>query len=119
MSADEVEHFAAVVAHQQTVDGEVAALHILLRHFRINHAVRVPAVAVAHVRAERGNLDFQPIPWNQNHAELRTYCHTFRKQCRDLVRRGIRRHVVIGRFAAEQQVAHTSAHKQRLVAVAS
>src|SRR5260370_7551930 len=91
LSADEVEHFAAVVAHQQTVDGEVAALHILLRHFRINHAVRVPAVAVAHVRTERGNLDFQPIPWNQNHAELLTYCDTFRKQCRALARRGIRR----------------------------
>src|SRR5712692_11979383 len=52
LSADEVEHFAAVMAHQQAIDGKVAALHILLRRFRINHTVWVASVAVTHVRTK-------------------------------------------------------------------
>ena len=71
LPADVVEHFAGVVAHQQAVDGKVAALHVFLRHLRINHAVRVPAIAVTNVRAEGGHFDFQSVARNQNHAELR------------------------------------------------
>src|SRR5260370_8643951 len=50
LSADEVEHFAAVVAHHQTVDGEVSALHIFLRHFRINPPAPVPALPFSTAR---------------------------------------------------------------------
>src|SRR5713226_4358365 len=41
LPADKVENLAVVVTHQEAVDGEVAALNILLRRLRINHAVRM------------------------------------------------------------------------------
>src|SRR5713226_962727 len=68
LSANVVEHFAAVVAHQQAVDGKVAALNVLLRRLRIDDTVRVAAVAVAHIRAEGSYFHFQPIPRNQDYA---------------------------------------------------
>ncbi len=119
LSANVVEHFAAVVAHQQTVDGKVAPLHVLLRRFRINHAVRVAAIAIAHVRAEGRNLNFHSIAGNQDHTELCADGNALRKKCRYLFGRGVGGYVVIGRLAAEKQVAHTSAHKQRLITVAA
>ena len=33
LAADEVEHFAGIVAHQQAVDREIAALNVFLRSF--------------------------------------------------------------------------------------
>jgi len=119
LPADVVEHFAGVVADQQAVDGKVAALHVLLRHLRINHAVRVTAVAVTYVRAEGSHFDFQSVTRNQDYAELRADRNAFRKQLYYLFRRCIRGHVVVGGLAAKQQIAHAATHKQRLVAVAA
>ncbi len=119
LPAHEIEHLSRVVAHQQPVDGKVAALNVLLRRLRINHTVRVPAITVAHVRAKRGNFDFETITRNQDHSELRTDRDALREQAYHLFWRGIGGHVVIGGLAAEKQVAHTSAHKQGLVTVAA
>ena len=118
LPAHEIQHFAAVVPHQQAVDGEVPAPYIFFSRLRIHHAVRMPAVFVADIRAECGYLHFQATPGDQDHAELRAHGNAIRKKSNDLIRRGIGGHVVIGRLAAEEQVAHASAHQQRLIPVA-
>ena len=79
LPADKVENFAAVVTHQQAVDGEVAALHVFLRRPRINHAVWMTAIAVTHIRAEGGHFYFQAIPRNQDDTELRAHGHALWK----------------------------------------
>ena len=68
--AHEIEHFPRVVRHQQAVDRKVASPHIFLRSICVDHTVRVAAITVAHVRAERGNFDLQTITRNQDHSEL-------------------------------------------------
>ncbi len=119
LSAHEIEHFSRVVPHQQSVDRKVSALHIFLRGLRINDTVWVPAITVAHVRAECGNFDLQSIVWNENHPELHAHRDTLRKKRHSLLGRRIGRHVVIGGLATEKQVAHAAAHHQRLVAAAT
>ncbi len=107
------------MAHQQAVNGKVAALHVFLRRLRINHAVRVAAVAVAQIRAERGNFNLETIPRNQNHAELRANSDGLRKKCHHLFGSGVGGHVVVGGLASQEQVAHTSSYEQRLITVAA
>ena len=70
LPAHEIEHFSRVMRHQQAVDRKVAAPHIFLRGTCVDHTVRVAAITVAHVRAERGNFDLQTITRNQDHSEL-------------------------------------------------
>ena len=79
LPADKVENLAVVVTHQQAVDGEVAALHVFLRRLRINHAVRVAAIAVTHIRAEGRHFYFPAIPRNQGDTELRAHGHALWK----------------------------------------
>src|SRR2546425_13098420 len=73
LPAHEIQPFAAVVPHQQAVDGEVPAPYIFFSRLRIHHAVRMPAVFVADIRAECGSLPFQATPGDQDHAELRAH----------------------------------------------
>ena len=49
LPVNEIQHFAGVVPHQQPVNREIASLRVFLRRLRINHAVRVPSVAVTDV----------------------------------------------------------------------
>ncbi len=72
-------------------------------------------IAVAHIRPKCGDLHLYSIARNQNHAKLRTHCHTFRKERHHLLGSRIGRHIVIGRLVPEQQVAHTSTYQQRLI----
>ena len=115
----EIDDFSRVVPHQQAVDRKVAAFDIFLRGLRVNDAVRVAAITIAHVRAERGHLDFEAITRNQDHSELRTDRDALGEQPHHLFRRGIGGHVVIGGLQAEKQVAHASAHQQRLITAAA
>src|SRR5437762_9891025 len=77
------------------------------------------AVAVTYVRAEGSHFDFQCVTRNQDYAELRANRNAFREQFHYLFRLRIGCYVVVGGLAAKQQIAHTSAHKQRLVTIAA
>ena len=78
--AYKVQHFTGVMLHQQAVDGEVAALNIFLRRARVDDLVRMAAVGVADVAAERRDLNLVAVPWNQHHSELRADPERIRKQ---------------------------------------
>src|SRR5260370_30908356 len=106
------------MTHQQTVDGKVAALNILLGRFRINHTVRVAAVAVAHSRGECGDFDVEPMTGNQDYPELRANGDALRKKCHRLLRRRIGCYIIVSRLTAQEQVANASAHEQRLITTA-
>jgi hypothetical protein len=60
-AADEVEDFAGIVAHEQAVDGEVAALDVLFGCLGIDDLVGMAAVGVADVGTERGDFDLKRI----------------------------------------------------------
>src|SRR5262249_14658637 len=114
---DEIQHLAASVPHQEAIDSEIAPLHVFLRTLCVNYAVRVPTVAVSHVRPERRYFHFHSIPRNQDHAELCAHGNAFREQARNFDWSSVGGHVIVGSFAVKEQVAHTSADKQRLVFV--
>ena len=59
------------------------------------------AIAIADIGTESGDFYFQLLLRNKNHPELRTYGHVFREEPYHLIGRGVRRHVVIGRFTAK------------------
>ena len=110
LAAYEVQYPAVIMSHQQAVDGEVPALYVFLRRIRINHAVRVPAVAVAQVRAEGRDFHFQTVLRDQDHAELRADGDALWKKSGDFDWCGIGSHIVVGGFAPQQKIAHTPAH---------
>ena len=111
---------------QQAVDGEVAPLHVMLRRGGVAHRVGMAAVEIGSVGAEGGDLDValiarisQRFQRHQHHSELRADGVGLGKDAHDLVGRGRGGNVVIGGLAAQQQIAHASAHPQSLVAVAA
>ncbi len=57
-AADEVEDFAGVVAHQQAVDSEIAALDIFFGSLGIDDLVGMAAVGITDIGAEGGDFDF-------------------------------------------------------------
>ncbi len=57
-ATDEVEDFAGVVAHQQAVDSEIAALDIFFGSLGIDDLVGMAAVGITDIGAERGDFDF-------------------------------------------------------------
>ena len=58
-AADEVEDFAGVVAHEQAVDGEIAALDVFFGRLGIDDLVGMAAIGVTEVGAEGGDFDFE------------------------------------------------------------
>src|SRR5258708_2221130 len=118
MYGEVIEPFGVFMTHQQAVDGKVAGVNILLGRFRINHTVRVAAVAVAHIRAECGDFDLEPITRNQDYPELRANGDALRKKCHRLLRRRIGCYIIVSRLTAQEQVANASAHEQRLITTA-
>src|SRR5258708_10564008 len=118
MYGEVIEPFGVFMTHQQAVDGKVAGVNILLGRFRINHTVRVAAVAVAHIRAECGGFGLAPITRNQDYPELRANGDALRKKCHRLLRRRIGCYIIVSRLTAQEQVANASAHEQRLITTA-
>ena len=57
--AHKIENFVGFGIEQQRVDREIAALHVFLRRFRVNDAIRMPPVGVADIGAKRGDFDLQ------------------------------------------------------------
>ena len=130
-AADKIEHAIVVQrVHQQAVDGEVAALHVLLRVFGVADAVGMASVGVGAVVAEGRDLDvvrmlgrngrWRRLVWvpnpsflclagsfqrYQHNAELRADGVGLREDAHDLRRRGIGGDIVIGGGDAEQRVA--------------
>src|SRR6266852_3624511 len=102
------------MTHEQPIDREIAPLRILLRCAGVLDSVRMPPIGITDIRAKRGNLNLHPVSWHGNHAKLRANRDAFGKNRQDLLWSGIRRYVVIDWRAAQQEIAHTSAHQQRL-----
>jgi hypothetical protein len=80
------------------------------------HAGGPPPVAVIVIAAEGGHLHLRQQMAHQHHAEMRTHTPRVRKEAHNAVGAGVRRHIEILRFTAQQQVAYASTHQIRLVA---
>jgi len=118
LAANIVEDLAGIVAHQQTVDGEVAAGDIFLWSLGVDHAVRMPTIGVTHIRAKRGNFNLALMASDENNAELRADSHASGEKLQDALGSSVGGHVDIGGLAIEENISHTAANEQRLVSVA-
>ena len=58
-AANEVKDFARVMAHEQTVDREIAALDVFFGSLGIDDLVGMAAVGIADIRAECGDFDLE------------------------------------------------------------
>src|SRR5713101_6607330 len=70
LPANIVEHFARVVAHQQPVNREIAALHVFLGGAREHYRIRMPPVRVANVSAIGCHLHFHSVSKHSDDAKL-------------------------------------------------
>src|ERR1700723_1528513 len=126
-SADEVEHFVRFRVEQQAVDREIAPLDVFLRSGGIHNFIGMAPVAVAHVRTKSrhfhrrggafGLIARLRFLHHYHDAELRTHREAIRENLLDALRSWAGSHIVIGRFAVQQNVAHTSADEIGLVAL--
>ena len=117
LAAYVVEDFLCVVAHEEAVDGEVAAGHVFLRRFGVDDLIGVAAVGVAEVVAEGGDLDFAVFALDEDYAELSAYGEAVGEELEDAIGVGVRGDVKIGGFAVEEEIANAAAHEEGLVAV--
>ena len=83
--------------------------------------IGMAAIRVANIGAKRGDLDLRfsaraGVPGDDDDPELRSDGQAVRKELLDAIRRSIRRNVVIGRLALEQNIAHTPADEIGLMA---
>jgi hypothetical protein len=106
------------MAHEQAVDGEIAALDVFFGCFGVDDLVGVAAVGISDVGAEGGNLDFERIVADEDDAELRADIERVREELENLGRRGVCGYVVIRGVATEKDIAHAAAHEESLVTVA-
>ncbi len=102
------------------VDGEVAALHILFRAVGESHRVRVPAVGIGAIAAKGGDFGHNllvpgGLATDQDDAEMRAHGKGLVEQGEHLIRRRAGGDVEVLRLAAQQQVAHTTAHEVGLM----
>jgi hypothetical protein len=81
----------------------------------IDDLIGMASVGIADVRAKRGDFHLVAIAWNQHNAKLSADGDAFRKEFHYSIGRGIGSYVVVRRFAAKKDVAHTSTYQQRLV----
>src|SRR5581483_5646818 len=121
----------------QPVDGEIPPLHVFSRIFAVADLIGMAAIAVADVAAKGSDLDYVGVLgdllvrnrrrvagpsvgllWqgNQHYTELRSDCVGFREDLHDLGWSRIGSHIVIRGLTGEQQVAHTSAAQECLMA---
>jgi hypothetical protein len=76
-------------------------------------------VGITHIGAEGRDLDFRCVTRNKNNAKLSAHADAFGKERHDAFRRGVGGDIEVRGLAAEQQIAHTAAYEQRLMAVAA
>ena len=121
-SADEVEDFVLDRVEEQTIHSEVAALDIFTRILAVADLIRMPAIAVSNIAAKRGYLNyfvFVCVVRRRRYQDDSKLCSDgicFRENSHDLVWRGVGRHIIVSRFAAEDHVAYTSANEIGLIA---
>ena len=72
----------------------------------------------SRVAAKGGDFDFVAVAGNKNDAELRADSEAVGKKLHDALGSSVGGDVVIGGLAPEQEVAHTAADQQGLVAIA-
>src|SRR5271154_2471674 len=75
-------------------------------------------VGVAYIRAKRCHFYFQAVARHQNYAKLRADSDAFGKNLQHLFGCSVGSDVVVLRLTSEQEIAHTAAHQQRLIAMA-
>jgi hypothetical protein len=117
-AADEVENFTRVVAHEESIDGEIAALDVFSRSLGVDDLIGVPAVGIAHVGAEGSDFYFEGIFVEENNAEVCADVDGVWEEAEDFGRRGVGRDVVIGGLAIKKNVAHATSDEEGLVALA-
>ena len=117
-TTDKIEDLAGIVAHEETVDGEVAALHVFFWRFGIDDLVGMAAVGVANVGAEGGYFDFEGILADEDDAELSADIEAAGEEPEHFLRRRIRCHVVVRGFTIQKDIAHATADEESLSAVA-
>ncbi len=128
-AADKIQHAIAVErVHQQAVDGEVTALHVLPGILGIPHLVRMAPIRVSAVVAEGRHFNIvrvlgrscrnRNIFWrgHQHNPELRPDGVRFGKNAHHLRGSGVGRDIVIRGNQAEQHVANTASGKVGLEA---
>src|ERR1700739_2634005 len=113
----EIKHFSRVVAHDQTIDREVAAGNIFLRFAGINNLVGMTAIGITDVLPKGSHFDFAAVARHEENAELRANRNAIREKSHDPGGRGVGRDIIISRLAPEQQITHTAAHKKGLLAM--
>src|SRR5258708_2681863 len=116
-AADEVEDFAGVVAHQQAVDSEIAALDIFFGGLRINNLIGMAAVGIADIGAEGGDFHLEGVVADEDDTELRADIEAVWEKLQNLLRSGVCGDVEIGGIATEKNVAHAAADEESLVPV--
>jgi len=117
-AAHKVEDFAGVMAHQEAVDGEIAALDIFFGCFRVDDLIGMAAVRVAEVGAEGGDFDLEGIVADEDDAELRADIEAVGEELQNFGRSCVGGDVVIRGIASKQDVAHTAADEESLVTLA-
>jgi len=114
---DKIEHLARRGVHQKSVDRKIAPANVFFRGVRVDNMVGMAAVGVAHVGTKRRHFHLRAIFHSENDAEFCAHGQaTWKKFLHPLGAR-IGRYIVIRRIAAEQEIAHASAHKVGLMAV--
>ena len=117
-TTDEIQDFAGVVAHEEAVDGEVAALDVFFGRVGINDLVGMAAIRVANVGAEGGYFDFEGILADEDDAELCANIEAVGEEPQHFLRGCVGCHVIIRGFAIQKDVADAPADKEGLPAVA-
>ena len=116
-AADKVENFTGVVAHEEAVDGEIAALHIFFRSLGIDDLVGMAAVGIADVRAECGDFDLEGILADEYDAELRADIEGVGEELQNFLRSCVCGDIVIGGIAMEKDVSHAATDEEGRVTV--
>jgi hypothetical protein len=116
LAADEIENFIRERVEHQAVDGEVAALYIFFRPGGVFNPIRMAAIGVANVAAERGDFDLGGAIGDDDDAELRAHCEAIGEKLLHAIGCGVGGDVVIDRLAAKQNIPDAAASKIGLMA---
>src|SRR4030095_4875245 len=106
LAADVVDEFLRERVVEDSIDGEVAPLRVLLWRGK-GDGLRVASVDVEAVGAERRDLEFVPAFEDDDDTEVRADGDRARKERLHFGGFRVRGDVVVVRFFAEQAVAHT------------
>jgi hypothetical protein len=105
------------VAHEQAIDGEIAALNVFFGCPGIDDLVGMAAIGVADIGAEGGYFDFEGVLADEDDTELGADVEAVGKQAEYFRGSGIGGDIVIGGLATEKDVSHTAADKKGLMAL--